>query len=141
MSLSQFFASYAFAFEKAYLSDDWGEVEGFFADDAVYEVSDSALFEGRWRGPTAIVEHLKESLDQFDRRCDQRSIELVSMKETEECITIEYKARYTLGEAELSFQGSESARFEEGKIARLRDRFPLEAAQAIEAFAAEHHLA
>ncbi|MDF1663964.1 MAG: hypothetical protein P1V97_19500 [Planctomycetota bacterium] len=140
MNPSQLFASYAFAFEKAHLSDDWTAVEAFFAEDAVYLVADSPLFEGRWQGPKAITQHLKESLDQFDRRCDQRSIELVSMEETEGGITIQYKALYKLGEAELSFLGSEAAHYQGDKIVLLEDHFPPDSVKAIEAFAIEHKL-
>lgn len=141
MNVTQLFATYAFAFEKAHLDDDWGAVETFFTEDAVYQVSDSPLFAGRWEGPSAITQHLKASLDQFDRRCDSRSIELVSMDETEQGLTIQYKARYKLGDAELTFLGSETAHYRKDKIVLLEDHFPPDSVKAIEAFAREQQLA
>ena len=141
MNPSQLFASYAFAFEKAYLSDDWASVASFFAEDAVYKVSDSPVFEGRWQGPQGITEQLKASLDHFDRRCDKRSIELLSMDEDAQVITIQYKALYQLGEAELVFLGSETAHYQDGKIVLLEDHFPSDSVKAIEAFVIEHQLA
>lgn len=140
MTISQRFAAYAFAFEKAYLSDDWTELGAFFAEDAVYEVHDSSVFRGVWRGRDAIVDQLKESVTNFDRRCDSRSVELVSLKEGEEELTVTYRGRYKLGGEELLFEGSETAHFRDDAILRLVDRFPPESVEAIEDFVTRHKL-
>ena len=140
MTLSQRFAAYAFAFEKAYLSDDWSELEAFFAEDALYEVHDSSVFQGAWRGREAIVGQLKESTTNFDRRCDSRSIELVSLEEGEGELTVNYRGRYKLGGEELIFEGSETAHYRDDAILRLVDRFPSESVEAIEDFVTRHKL-
>ncbi len=38
----QRFAAYAADFEKTYQDDDWKRLEGYFAEDAVYEVMGAA---------------------------------------------------------------------------------------------------
>ena len=69
------FVAYATAFEVAYATDDWSAVRGFFAEDAVYDVEAGPPFGGQWRGRDAIVDHLIESVNAFDRTYDERVLE------------------------------------------------------------------
>ena len=73
----QRFAEYAGAFEKAFVSDDWAIVEPFFTEDAEYETLSSPPFGGRIVGRDAVMTQFKNVLDGFDRRFDERNLELV----------------------------------------------------------------
>ena len=122
------FREYAAAFEEVFESDDWTLLEGFFSEDAVYELVGAELFEGRHEGRDAIFAALKASLDNFDRRFETRQLEILEGPALEEgAVWMRWRASYrTPGVPELVIDGQESARFEGDRIVRLVDVFALE---------------
>lgn len=71
------FMKYAAAFEESVRDDDGSRIEPLFTEDAVYETFADAPFGGRLEGRDAVLAHFKASLDGFDRRFDERILELL----------------------------------------------------------------
>jgi hypothetical protein len=122
------FTEYAAAFEDVYKSDDWTALEGFFAEDAVYELSGAEFFAGRHQGRDAVFAALKASLDSFDRRFETRQLEVLEGPALREGgVWLRWRASYrSPGVPELTIDGEESVFFEGDRIVRMVDRFPLE---------------
>jgi hypothetical protein len=128
------FARYAMAFEEACGSDDWSTVSSFFTDDAVYETFAGPPFGGRHEGRSAVIEHLKESVDGFDRRFDTREPpELLAGPELRDgAVWIRWRVIYRLaGAPPLALEGEETAVFDGDRICRLEDRFEDEMSAAV----------
>ena len=68
MSKVAHFAAYAGAFEKAFASDDWSQVEPFFTEDAVYDAKIDTPLGGLFEGRDAILAYFDRVLNGFDRR-------------------------------------------------------------------------
>jgi hypothetical protein len=122
------FREYAAAFEDVVKSDDFGRLEPFFAEDAVYEIRGGPPFAGRHVGRAAILAYLKASLDGFDRRFPTRRLEMLEGPELREGgVWFRWRASYSGPELpELVLDGIEIATFEGDRIRRLEDRFALE---------------
>lgn len=140
MSLIPRFAEYAAAFEKAYESDDWSEVEAFFDEDAVYEVGLPLLGASRCEGRVAILAWFKDVLDRFDRRFESRELRLLEgPKESDGEVWIRGTATYRLaGLPDLTLLLEESVRFEHDRIVHLEDRYSPEMVAETEAYLRDH---
>lgn len=140
MSHISHFAAYAAAFEKAYESDDWSEVESYFAADAVYEVGLPILGAERREGRTAIIAWFKEVLDRFDRRFATRTLDLLEgPKEDGDEVWIKGTATYTAeGVPDLVLRLAETIRFDGDKIVHLEDHYAPEMLDEIVHYALEH---
>ncbi len=130
------FQEYAAAFEQVYKSDDWSLIEPYFTEDAVYEILGGQPFAGRHEGRDAVLAHLKRSVDGFDRRFETRELEILEGPEQEgSSVWLRWRGSYrSPGLPELVIDGEETAVFENGRIRRLEDRFPLEASSILEAW-------
>jgi predicted ester cyclase len=71
------FLDYARAFELAVLSDEFGLIEPFFADDARHRVTGENPFAADDGGRDAVVAGLRASVGRIDRRFDARIVEIV----------------------------------------------------------------
>jgi len=71
------FIEYAAAFEQAFADDDWARLEPYFAADAIYAVTGGAPLGGRWEGRKQVLERLRESVNELDRKFDERRVEPV----------------------------------------------------------------
>jgi hypothetical protein len=119
------FAAYAAAFERAYESDEWSEVETYFAEDAVYEVGLPILGTERCEGRAAIIAWFKDVLDRFDRRFASRTLTLVdgpTEHGNEVCIG-GYATYRAEGVPDLELRLEERIRFEGDRIVYLEDRY------------------
>ena len=130
------FQEYAAAFEQVYKSDDWSLIEPYFTEDAVYEILGGQPFAGNHEGRDAVLAHLKRSVDGFDRRFETRELEILEGPEQEgSSVWLRWRGSYrSPGLPELVIDGEETALFEDGRIRRLEDRFPLEASSILEAW-------
>ena len=119
MSIAETFFAYAQAFEATFEDDDWSRLEDFFSADAVYLPGDGKEIRGR----QDVLDHLKNSVDTFDRLFDLRRVELISQPVvTNSQVTIQWKATYEKrGLPDLVLIGSEVATFDEKVISRLED--------------------
>lgn len=119
-------AAYAAAFERAYATDNWDAVRSCFADDAVYAVTGGGPFAGTWRGRDAIVDHLIESVNMFDRTYDERILEGLAGPEMKDgAVHIRWRVTYRkAGQDDLCIEGQEDAWVGNGKIVRLKDTMP-----------------
>ena len=126
MSDIEVFAAYAAAFEAAYATDDWSTVRSCFAADAVYEVVGAGPFAGTWRGRDAIVDHLIESVNAFDRTYDARILESLEGPELRNgAVHIHWGVTYKKkGQPDLRVEGDEDAWIDKGEIKRLKDTMP-----------------
>jgi len=140
MSLTEHFAAYAAAFEKAYVSDDWSLVEPFFTEEAVYEVALDPPMGGCFEGRAAILAYFKAVLDRFDRRFESRELALVEgPKEDGESVWIRGIATYRAkGVPDFVLELEETVYFEGDRIRRLEDHYEPEMKQRIAAYLKEH---
>ena len=122
----QVFASYAAAFEVAFLNDDWKLVRDCFAEDAVYEVEAGPPFGGTWKGREAIVDHFVDSVNGFDRKYDERVLEPVAGPEMHDgAVWIRWAVTYRkAGSSDVRVEGEEEAWIKDGRIVRLKDTMP-----------------
>ena len=140
MSHIQRFAAYAAAFEKAVESDDWSEVESYFAADAVYEIGLPMLGAERCEGRQAIIAWFKDVLDRFDRRFDTRTLDLLEgPREDGNEVWIKGTATYTAtGVPNLALTLAETIRFDGDEIIHLEDHYEPEMVEEIVRYALEH---
>ena len=140
MSISAYFATYAAAFEKAYVSDDWSTVEPFLTEEAVYEVALDPPMGGRFEGRAAILAYFKAVLDRFDRRFESREITLLEgPKEDGESVWIRGSATYRAkGVPDFVLELEETVYFEGDRIRRLEDYYEPEMKQRIAAYLKEY---
>ena len=119
------FAAYAAAFEEAYKSDDWTVVEPFFAEQAVYESGSELFLGGYFEGRDAILAYFKQVLDGFDRRFENRELELLEGPlEEGASVRIRGSARYTAaGVPDLTLVLDEIITFDGDRIVHLEDRY------------------
>jgi len=140
MSQIEHFAAYAAAFEKAYDSDDWSEVENYFANDAVYEIGLPILGAERCEGRAAIVAWFKDVLDRFDRRFEARTLALLEgPREDGNEVWIMGSATYTAeGVPDLVLKLEETIRFEGDIIVHLEDHYTPEMTEETVQYAREY---
>ena len=83
-----------------------------------------------------MLAHLKRSVDGFDRRFETRELEILEGPEQQgSSVWLRWRGSYrSPGLPELVIDGEETAVFENGRIRRLEDRFPLEASSILEAW-------
>ena len=117
------FLHYAAAFETAYATDQWQAVRECFAEDATYEVEGAPPFAGKWTGRDAVVDHLIESVNGFDRTYDERVLEIMEGPEIRDgAVYIRWGGVYKKkGQDDLRAEGTEYAWIEDGKVQRLKD--------------------
>ena len=131
------FAAYAAAFEKAYVDDEWGELEAFFSEDVVYEVGLPLLGAERIEGRDALLAWFPDVLDRFDRKFGSRELKALDgpTEEADE-VWIRGAATYrSKGIADFVLVLEETLRFEEGRIVHLEDRYTVEMADQTARFA------
>lgn len=133
------FLAYAAAFEGTVRDDDWERIKPYFAADAVYEV-ESQRFGARMVGPDAICAGIRRSLAGFDRRFASRKLEPLGQPERlEDGCRIEWKAHYEApGVERLTIAGTSTARFRDGRIVLLADRYEPAIEEEMLAWQARH---
>jgi hypothetical protein len=118
------FMAYAADFEKTYVDDDWSRLHQYFAPDAVYEVK-SEDFGCSLQGAAAIFKGIKKSLDNFDRKFDDRSIAVTNGPHVDgERLSADWTVTYTkAGKTPYPLRGHTDAYYRDGKIVRLVDSY------------------
>ena len=124
MDAARRFLEYAAAFEQTFQDDDWTRLEPYFAEDAVYAVTGEPPLGGRRIIKKKILSHLREVLDQLDRRFDARRVEPVGQPAVGDAsFEFGWRASYQkAGCPDLSFEGTERVEFEGDRILLLEDR-------------------
>ncbi len=140
MDIGRRFLDYAAAFEKTFEDDEWSRLEDFFTEDAVYAVTGGPPLGGRFAGRAALLEQLRKSVDELDRRFDARSVEMLGApRATAVSISFDWRGTYRLaGHPDLVFGGSERALFEGDRICLLEDTLEAGTDATIQAWMAEH---
>ena len=117
------FAEYAAAFEQTYADDDWARLEAYFSEDAIYVVTGGAPLGGRWEGRGQVLEQLLKSVNEVDRKFDERRVELLGTPTIgEESFEVSWRGTYTKsGCPDLVLEGTERATFEGNRIRLLED--------------------
>jgi hypothetical protein len=138
--MSQRFAAYAAAFEKAYATDDWTPIESLFAPQAVNEVDLGPPLGGRFEGRDAILAYFVRALDGFDRRFASREVQLLEgPRESADSVWIRGRAIYHGdGVPELVFDLEETTTFAGDAIVRLADHYDAANRTVIEDYVAAH---
>lgn len=133
MSIIERYQAYADAFEESYEDDDWGRIEQYFSDDAVYEGDPEA------QGRDAVLAKLKGGIDGFDRRMDSRTPDFQTPTVDGNTLTMRWTVTYTkAGCPDIVLTGTETAVFEGDRIARLRDNIDPAAEAAMGEWMAKH---
>jgi hypothetical protein len=140
MGPAERFLEYASAFEQTYVDDDWTRLEPYFTEDAIYAVTGEAPLGGRWKGRKQLLEHLRESVDELDRRFDERHVEPLGEPTVgENSFEIGWRGTYKkAGCPDLVFGGRERATFEGDRIRLLEDLMEEGADRTIQAYVAQH---
>jgi hypothetical protein len=117
------FVEYAAAFEQTFVDDDWSRLEPYFAEDAVYVVTGEAPLGGRWEGRKQVIEQLCKSVNEVDRKFDERRLELIGTPTIgENWFEVTWRGVYTkAGCPDLVLEGTERATFEGNRIQLLED--------------------
>ena len=125
MGPTSHFFEYAQDFEKTFVDDDWSRLARYFVPDAVYEVR-NVPFACRIQGADAIFRGIKKSLDGFDRRFAQRSLEVVDPPvEEDDTVSVGWAVTYVKpGAPPFRLRGRSMARYRDGRIAHLVDEYP-----------------
>jgi len=139
MSMIARFAAYAAAFEKAFESDDWSEVESYFQEDAVYAAGGDP-FPTEVVGRAAIITYFRTVLDAFDRRFAHRTLKLLEgPRETSSSVWIRGSAAYDApGVPDIEFELEEEITFDGDMISRLEDRYDADTLERLRAYIAAH---
>jgi len=134
------FLEYAAAFEQTFADDDWARLEPYFAEDAIYVVTGEAPLGGRWEGRKRLLEHLRDSLNELDRRFEERRVEPTGTPTIgENSFEMSWRGTYTkAGCPDLVFEGTERATFEGDRIRLLEDLIEDGAGRRIQEFLARY---
>jgi hypothetical protein len=134
------FAAYAAAFEKAYESNDWSEVERCFGDAAVYEVELDPPMGGRFEGRAAILDYFRFVLDAFDRRFESREVALLDgPTEKDGSVWLRGSATYRApGVPEFVLELEMTVRFDGERIREMVDHYEPEMKRQIRAYLGAH---
>jgi NAD(P)-dependent dehydrogenase (short-subunit alcohol dehydrogenase family) len=133
MGIRDRYLAYADAFEESFVDDEWGRIEAFFTEDAVYEGDPDA------RGRDAVLAKLKDGIDKFDRRMDSRTLDFQEPTVEGDTLRVTWEVTYAkAGAPDLSIAGVETAVFEGDRIARLRDQITPVAQKGMEQWLAKH---
>ena len=116
--------AYAADFEVTFEDDDWSRLEKYFAPDATYEVTGSAMA-CRLLGPAAIFAGIKKSLDGFDRPLGGRTMELTSEPKVDGgCFDVDWEVTYRKQDApDYILKGHSRARYADDVIVELVDSY------------------
>jgi hypothetical protein len=136
MSITDRYLAYADDFGRTYEDDDWTRLEQYFTEDAVYpQGADQPDVTGR----TALLDRLKTSVNQFDRRMDSRTLHFDPPSEDGDRITVSWTATYTkAGVPDVELAGREIATFRGDQICQLAGEFDPTAQKNLNAWLAEH---
>jgi hypothetical protein len=118
------FARYAFRFERAFKSDDWGPVKACFHADGRYVIEGSQTeWDGEVRGPDAICALFKRMLDELDRKFQRRIPRIDGWPRVQGGeLRLRWSSRYVAAAGEAVLHGESRCRFADGKILELHDR-------------------
>lgn len=124
MNPTEIFLAYAADFEKSFADDDWSRLGDHFTDATVYRV-ESSSFPCEITGPAAIGAGMKKSLDGFDRRFDQREIQVTEGPTVDgDTLRVGWTVTYTKGDLPpFPLRGVSSTRVADGRIVELVDSF------------------
>jgi hypothetical protein len=122
-SLSRFL-EYAGAFEQTYEDDDWTRITPYFASDAVYSV-ESKAFGCVIVGAEAIAAGIRKSVNGFDRRFDEREIEVLGSPEVAvDEVRLAWNVHYRKeGVEPYVLRGRTTVRFRDGLIVAMTDHY------------------
>ena len=121
----QVFNKYAAAFEIAFANDRWDLVEQYFSADITYVVKDGPPLGGAYEGREAVMRFLRGSVEDFDRKFEQRIPEITEGPlDREGGVWLRWKLDYISSDLPLlSVSGVEILSFADGKITRIEDHY------------------
>ncbi len=122
MELIGLYGAYAAAFEHCVVDDDWTRVEPFFTDD-IRVICHSEPFVGEARGMDEVIDYFRGELDNFDRRFDERAVEIPREPECNgNRVKTWWRAAFCrIGAPDLLLSGHEIATFRGERICRIDD--------------------
>ncbi|MEM7435276.1 MAG: nuclear transport factor 2 family protein [Myxococcota bacterium] len=133
------FLDYVRAFEEGLAHSEWGGVRARLADDARYQVRGPVPFACEVEGADAVVAAFERSVSGFDRKVEQRRLEIRSVARLPgDRVVAELHAGYRRsGAPAVEFPVSVEARLTGGRIAEMTDDYDgARCSAALEWFAA-----
>ncbi|MCG8589220.1 MAG: ester cyclase [Proteobacteria bacterium] len=134
------FIGYAQAFELAQAGEAWPVLEPHFCEDAVHLVHNGGSLGGDDHGRAAVVDGLKQSVHDHDRRFDVRIPEILEGPVSRpDGVWMRYALTLRrAGVPELRFEGEHLTEYEDGRICRIEEWLPADTPQRVETLLAEH---
>ncbi|MBW2244908.1 MAG: nuclear transport factor 2 family protein [Deltaproteobacteria bacterium] len=131
---------YVQSFELAQVADAWAVLEPCFAEDAVHITHNAGTMGSESHGRDAVIEGLRRSVLDHDRRFDLRIAEILEGPRTRpDGIWMRYALTLRrAGLPDLRLEGEHLAEYADGRIVRLEEWLPADTPGRIEAFLAEH---
>ncbi len=132
MDIKVVFENFAADFERTIVDDDWTRLEKYFADDATY--LDVGEQKGKLKGPANIINHLKESVENTDRKFRSRTlIALTDPRVEGNRLNRKWRAIYTLtGAPDLVVEGEARYMIEDDLIKEVGQELTPESGQIYE---------
>lgn len=134
------FLRWAFGFEAAFWSDDFTALRGLVAEDARRVAHSEGSLEADDVGAAAMLEGLRTSVHELDRRFDVRIPEILAGPETRsDGIWMRYALRLRrAGLPELVIEGEHLTRYADGSIVAIEETLPPGIGERADAFLREH---
>jgi predicted ester cyclase len=134
------FASYAMAFEQAFVSDDWTAVAEQLTDDVTYETFGNGIFAGRAEGRAAVLARLRRLVNCLDRRFDERVPEILAgPSEREGGVWMRFALNLQrAGLPDLGITGDHTTYFHADRVCRIEEYIPVSVSNAVDAYLAAH---
>ena len=119
---------------------DWSRLRKYFAPDATYRATGAGPFSIDASGRDAVLDGLRQAVEQLDRRFDTREVALTSeLAVNEGIVSFDWRGDYSVaGAPTLTIGGHETVEYDNDLILHLHDAFTAETLAAIEDWIAEH---
>lgn len=132
------FVRYVIDFERAYVTDDWDDIQPYFAPDAVYEVT-NVPFAARLEGAEEVVRGIRICLDGFDRRLERKLWIVEGPHEIDDRVTFQWRGAYSRpGEPPMRLAARQTARYRDSLIVELRDDYDPGVHETVEEWFAQY---
>ena len=138
MDINVVFENFAADFERAIEDDDWARLLKYFADDATY--IDVGEQKGKLKGPKNIINYLKESVENTDRKFGSRTLIALTEPRVEgNRLNRKWRGVYTLtGAPDLVVEGEARYLIEDDLIKEVEQEVTPASGQIYEQWMKEH---
>jgi hypothetical protein len=140
MSTLDRFKEYSAKFEEVFHSRNWTELESFMDEAVTYEIISEPPFNARFEGREAVINGLRKSVDQLDRRFDERTPDIVDGPRVRgDNLWFSWITTFSVANApEFMLNGEEAITYKDRKIIAIEDRIPKAVIDRFQRYLSEH---